>query len=247
MSSFLDSLRFWLLTESFPGLRSYDNFPGADHELISTSKPRRYRWPWMDRHPAYAYAVEYWAHHAYKADTSNQVINFLQGQKTILMICIALRFPDGCTGLHIAAYFGLAGPLTAILRREGQSSTDFDSADSFGQTPLLWAAANGRKAVVRLLLNTGKVKIHKRDSYGWTSLFYAVEKGHEQIIRLLIDSDADINAQGGLYGNALQVASSRGHEQIVKLLIDSGADINAQGGYYGNALQAASRRGGKRA
>jgi ankyrin repeat protein len=52
--------------------------------------------------------------------------------------------------------------------------------------------------------------------------------------------DADVNAQGGHYGNALQAASYQGHQEIVQLLLDEGADIDAQGGKYGNALQAAS-------
>ncbi|KAH8659525.1 Pfs, NACHT and ankyrin domain protein, partial [Ilyonectria robusta] len=54
---------------------------------------------------------------------------------------------------------------------------------------------------------------------------------------------ADINAQGGWYGNALLAASDGGHEEIVKLLLEKGADINAQGGWYGNTLQAASDGG----
>ncbi|CAF9940683.1 hypothetical protein IMSHALPRED_002122, partial [Imshaugia aleurites] len=49
----------------------------------------------------------------------------------------------------------------------------------------------------------------------------------------------NINAQGGEYGNALQVASFRGYEKEVQMLLDKGADINAQGGHCGNALQAA--------
>ncbi len=50
----------------------------------------------------------------------------------------------------------------------------------------------------------------------------------------------DVNAQSGLYGNALQAASCEGHAKVVKLLLENGTDINAHGGLYGNALQAAS-------
>jgi Ankyrin repeats (3 copies) len=60
---------------------------------------------------------------------------------------------------------------------------------------------------------------------------------------LLLDKGADINAQGGEYGNALQAASTKGHEVVVRLLLDKGADVNAQGGLYSNALQAAWAQG----
>ena len=59
------------------------------------------------------------------------------------------------------------------------------------------------------------------------------------IVRLLLDHGANINAQGGKYGNALQAACYEGHEMIIRLLLDHGADVNAQGGTYGNALQTA--------
>ena len=44
----------------------------------------------------------------------------------------------------------------------------------------------------------------------------------------LLDHGADINAQGGKYGNALQAAASRGDEARVRLLLDRGADCNVQ-------------------
>jgi hypothetical protein len=41
--------------------------------------------------------------------------------------------------------------------------------------------------------------------------------------RLLLDNKADVNAQGGYYGNALQAASIRGHEKVVQILLDNEA------------------------
>jgi ankyrin repeat protein len=43
--------------------------------------------------------------------------------------------------------------------------------------------------------------------------------GHEEVVRLLLDKGAEVNAQGGRYGNALQAASDRGHEEVVKMLV----------------------------
>ncbi|KAI0574012.1 multiple ankyrin repeats single kh domain protein [Pyrenophora tritici-repentis] len=74
-------------------------------------------------------------------------------------------------------------------------------------------------------------------------LYYAALLGLSTVTRLLLDAGADVNAQGGEYGNALQAALLEGDEQVVKTLLDKGADVNAQGGLYGNALLAASYGG----
>jgi hypothetical protein len=39
-----------------------------------------------------------------------------------------------------------------------------------------------------------------------------LKRGQEVVVSLLVDKGADVNAQGGAYGNALQTASYRGHE-----------------------------------
>ena len=75
------------------------------------------------------------------------------------------------------------------------------------------------------------------------SLYYASSLGLFEVCRLLLEKGADVNAQGGFYGNALQAASYNGHRAVVELLLERGADVNAQSEYYGNALQAASLNG----
>jgi ankyrin repeat protein len=50
------------------------------------------------------------------------------------------------------------------------------------------------------------------------------------VARLLLEKGSDMNAQGGIYSTALQVASSRGYEKMVRLLLEKGADMNAQAG-----------------
>ncbi|ELR10083.1 hypothetical protein GMDG_04483 [Pseudogymnoascus destructans 20631-21] len=74
-------------------------------------------------------------------------------------------------------------------------------------------------------------------------LYYASLGGIADTAARLAEEDANVNSQGGHYGNALQAASAGGHEKLVGVLLSKGADVNAQGGYYGNALQAASAKG----
>lgn len=60
------------------------------------------------------------------------------------------------------------------------------------------------------------------------------------MVQLLLDKGANVNSEGGDFGNALQVASMRGNKEIVQLLLDNAADVNAEGGHFGNALSAAT-------
>jgi hypothetical protein len=63
--------------------------------------------------------------------------------------------------------------------------------------------------------------------------------GLTNAVKYLLSQGADVNAQGGWFGNALQATSFSGHEKMVELLLSKGADVSAQGGIFGNALQAA--------
>lgn len=47
---------------------------------------------------------------------------------------------------------------------------------------------------------------------------WAALNGHDEVVQILVERGADINAQGGLYGNALQAAYSGGHAKIVQIL-----------------------------
>src|SRR5438045_3354197 len=57
-----------------------------------------------------------------------------------------------------------------------------------------------------------------------SALYYASFGGLINTIKYLLSQGADVNAQGGFYGNALQAASAEGHEKVVGLLLDKGAD-----------------------
>ncbi|KAK1993616.1 purine and uridine phosphorylase [Colletotrichum falcatum] len=56
-----------------------------------------------------------------------------------------------------------------------------------------------------------------------SSLYYSCLKG--LTTTTLLNKGADVNAQGGYYGNALQAASYGGHKNIVQMLLDRGANV----------------------
>ncbi|CAG8327534.1 unnamed protein product [Penicillium salamii] len=69
------------------------------------------------------------------------------------------------------------------------------------------------------------------------ALTSAALDGNLNTIRLLLSQGADVNAPGGVYGNALAAAASRGKLDAINLLLDLGADANAPGGDFKTPLQ----------
>ncbi|KIX05301.1 uncharacterized protein Z518_06173 [Rhinocladiella mackenziei CBS 650.93] len=119
------------------------------------------------------------------------------------------------------------------------------------------AALLGHEKLLQLILQSAEHhKINEPDDRGRTALMWASQLGYDKAVQILLNKGADVSAQGGEYGNALQAASAGGHERVaasagghervVQMLLDARADVNAQGGEYGNALQAASARGHER-
>jgi ankyrin repeat protein len=95
--------------------------------------------------------------------------------------------------------------------------------------PLWWAARNGHKAMVKLLLETGRVDVDSKDSnYGQTPLSWAAEIGHEAVVKLLLETGrADVDSKGSKLGQTpLWWAARNGHEAVVKLLQSSIASLH---------------------
>ncbi|KAH8722866.1 ankyrin repeat-containing domain protein [Phaeosphaeriaceae sp. PMI808] len=138
-----------------------------------------------------------------------------------------------------------------VLSRLGRFK--IDAKDSRGRTVLWWASRNGCDMSARSLLAADRAMVNSSDRDNKTPLYAAAEQGHRAVVEVLFESSADVNAQGGHYGNALQAALAKGHKEMAVLLLEKGADVNAQGQFYdkygskldGNALQAASANGHK--
>ncbi|KAH7357840.1 hypothetical protein B0T11DRAFT_354388 [Plectosphaerella cucumerina] len=74
-------------------------------------------------------------------------------------------------------------------------------------------------------------------------LYYACVCGLPRVAQALVAKGADVNGQGGCFGNSLAAASASGHLEIVKLLLDNGADINARSLSDKTALLVAIEKG----
>ena len=200
----------------------------------------------------YDYAARNWGYHARQASTLCQgVIEFLQKRAQVeasSQVLIAMkrwseeveysqRSPTQITGVHLAAYFGVDNAVQFLI-----GSNNPDSNDSYGRTPLSWAAQNGHVEVVRLLLDRG-ADITAAGSGGETPLYCASWYGHIEVVRLLLDRGADITAADSDGWTPLSCASWYGHIEIVRLLLDRGADITAANSDGWTPLYCASRNG----
>ncbi|KAI9768829.1 MAG: hypothetical protein M1840_004643 [Geoglossum simile] len=126
-----------------------------------------------------------------------------------------------------------------------QSKISTNAIDEDGQTPLWLATDNRHEAVVKLLLNSGKVDINPEDNSNQT-LLWAAENGYEAIVKLLLDSGkVDVDLKDSYGGRTpLSWAAKNGHEAIAKLLLDSGeVDINSKDSNGQTPLSWAARGG----
>ncbi|KAH7190174.1 hypothetical protein DER44DRAFT_903943 [Fusarium oxysporum] len=170
--------------------------------------------------PLYDYAARNWGHHAREASTSYHlavesgearakveglVIAFLESRakaeaSSQAMLVTKLRLlqnysqdvPTNMTGLHLAAYFGLAKATKALLNNGHRA----DPTDSTDRTPLSWAAANGHEGAVKLLLENG-AQPDLKDKDDQTPLSRAIEGGKTAVVQRLLEKGAKVDYHYG--------------------------------------------------
>ena len=113
--------------------------------------------------------------------------------------------------------------------------------------------------IVNLLLDSGadpnleypfdRVSDQKQPNALQAALLYGPRL---DMVALLLESGAEVNAQGGYFGNSLQAAiygvvnqkqTVQQTVEALQILLDRGAAVNLPGGEYGNALQLAASTG----
>ena len=158
---------------------TYLSFDAFETGFCPTDKDFEAR---LQSNALYDYAARNWGHHARIASIEKQLnLDFLNSKAKMSASTQAMmasgsysgysqRVPKQMTRVHLAAYFGLAEAMMALLENEH----DPDSKDTYGQTPLLWAARNGHEAVVKLLLEKGAELETKDDTFSGTPLLWAV-------------------------------------------------------------------------
>jgi ankyrin repeat protein len=192
----------------------------------------------LQLNPLYDYAARNWGYHARTASTEVEqlILDLLESEVKVSASSQAMMasneyrhgdysqaVPKQMTGVHLAACFGLT-QITAALLKKGYQS---DYKDSYGRTPLSWAAGNGHEAVVKLLLEKG-AELESKDNYGQTPLSLAARYGHEAVVKLLLEKGAELKSKSIDRRTPLSRAAGNGHEAVVKLLLEKGAALESK-------------------
>ena len=184
------------------------------------------------------YAARHWADHAREVTEPimGATLNFLEDtSRTSLSFQVMTIGPwhsrgysqvpsKRVSGLHLCAYFGLHLMIIRMLERQ----SIVDAEDSWGRTPLMWAAARGNEALAKLLLEKG-ADADSRDNNGRTPLSQAAVNGNEAVAKLLLEKGADADSRDNDGRTPMSGAAAFGHEAVVKLLLEKGADVHVQG------------------
>ncbi|KAL7957974.1 hypothetical protein V8C34DRAFT_305193 [Trichoderma compactum] len=155
--------------------------------------------------PFYKHAALHWACYAREASTCHQnIIKLLECDENLWASNEVLErsqwsrhrgwtrgddkgFALSMMGVHWAAYLGIEEIMEALL-----VGREPDSSDGRERSPLWYAAREGNGAVVRLLLDTGRVDVNRKDWSEWTPLLLSSKNGHSTVVKLLL-ADAGIS------------------------------------------------------
>ena len=116
-----------------------------------------------------------------------------------------------------------------------QAGTAPDERDRGGRTVLMYAALNGKDAVLRLLIAAG-ADVNAQDKNGDTALHFAAQDYRPSSVRLLCESGARLEAVDRFGNTPLwrAVMHGRGRGEVIELLIQYGANRD-EGNLCGNS------------
>lgn len=120
-----------------------------------------------------------------------------------------------------AAMRGDKNTVVALLH----SGRKANSANRFGETPLMGAIYNGHADIVEILVAEG-ANSNAKDSKGNTPLHVAVARKNYMAVQQLLRSGASVDARNISNDTPLLIATLNNSLDIVDLLVREGADVN---------------------
>lgn len=147
------------------------------------------------------------------------------------------------TALHCAAYAGHVDCARTLLL----AGADVHETGPENLISPLNAACGSMSAtaeIISLLAEHGaKINARQKNRLPFALHTACESQAATKVVELLLDLGADINAVGGEFGTALQVACFHGSYDTAALLLRRGADPNIRAGTFNTALQVAYGEG----
>nr|BAN21431.1 unkown protein [Riptortus pedestris] len=108
-----------------------------------------------------------------------------------------------------------------VLR--GNNALDLNTKDDALETPLHWAAADGKEASLSWLLDCG-LDINAQNKFGWTPLHFPAYDGNLNIAMILVSRGAEINRRTKVGFTPLSVSINLKHQSVSEFLELKGGD-----------------------
>ena len=146
----------------------------------------------------------------------------LQHHYESMALVLIEKLPDLQRKEELLIWAAKKGYTDVVQSLLDKKSADIKAEGSGRRTLLSYAAENGHKATVKLLLEKGAA-IEAKSNTDETPLLYAVMNGDKATIELLLEKGADIEAKSNTGRTPLSYAVMDGHKTTIELLLEKGA------------------------
>jgi hypothetical protein len=135
----------------------------------------------------------------------------------------AQRAPAAASDQDLTAASRYSPALAAFLAEWDFAASDLDAPRTHGLTPLMRAALNGERVLVRELLALG-ADIHVRNHDGNTALWLACVSRDAGIVEDLIAAGIDLDNRNDAGATALMYTASSDRPELLAALLAAGAN-----------------------
>lgn len=190
-----------------------------------------------EKYPFLFYATEFWFQHAELAERENisqddLLSYFVFNSRSPTSLFFTWReifhtpFVNDCMPDHefrgrgpSLVHYACKSGLLSVLKGAVSQGIEMDFRSNY-EKPLVWAVWGRQEAVVKWLLDRGKVRPDSNHSGVDEALAVAATVGHEAIVRMLLQQhDMTTESGSSIVRRPLNEAARHGHESIVRMLL----------------------------